>query len=343
MKLGDEMIENLFDWYMQEINKLNLNASDVLSQGSKVGTNFYSTDFYVFEGKYFYVKDPHTRGHKREIIRAKNSRLDFGFQENIRLNYTSLDNELATMSELISEKKYRAYKYITAKHFTIQNDNDYYIMSPNMFLSELDYETFTNIDVNAPFHKEDSKKFGASILINSANTSLFDMEKWLKRKDRFLSFMTEHCYDQMIKFFLSSIFEFGDDDTLYNIILVKNKESSRFEDMFVFDKESTLFNFLIAHGDNFAEIKQQIKDYKDYDDYRFGKSNITVRVETLRDFFDRGLLNGEHRKHLERELEVNYDKLANEISAETGLRKNQTQIDCYKHGQDYISDILEKI
>ena len=337
------MIENLFEWYNEQINKLNLEAYDIINNGKKVGTNFYSTDFYIFEGKYFYVKNPHSRGYKRELIRANNFMDEIDFANNVRLCYESIDNKLATMSELISEKKYRAFKYLTAKHFTIQDKKEYYVMSPNMFLNELDFEIFTNIDVNAPFHKEDSKKFGASILINSANTSMFDMEKWLKRKDRLLTFMTEHCYEQLIKYFLSSVFEFGDDDTLYNIILVKNKESSKFEDMFVFDKESTLFNFLVAHGDSFEEIKQSIKNFNDYDDYRFAKSNITVRVETLRNFFDKGLLNESHKSHLKRELEVDYDKLSDEISEETGIQKNQMQIDCYKHGQDYINDLLQKL
>ncbi len=331
------MIKNLFDWYTQKTESLKMGANDVINGGMFWCTNYFSVDTYIFEGIQFLLKKPHTAKFKET-----ENNLIF-INKKVDRELAIRDNELATMSELISEKKYRAYKFLSAKHFSLPVGREFMIMSPNMFFNEVEAADLDGLDKNAEFFEPSSITKNDEIFKHALNTSSYNLKRILKKKEQFLKFMTLHCYNQLVNYYLMSTFEFTDDEGNNNLMFAKNKGSDKFENIFVFDKESTLFNFLLAQGESLDSIKQKICDLDEFCDTVLGGGTIRTRIKTLRDLFEKGLLDSSHKNLLNSTLSVNYDKLADEVSIETGIKKNNDQIDLYKLGQDYTDEFLREL
>lgn len=331
------MIDKLFDWYQQQTNALHVSENEFFDKGTFYSTNYYYVDVYIFEGLKYFLKRPHSASYKE-----KSNELSFR-NKSLDRELTIKDNELCTMSELISEKKYRAYKYLVAKHFTLPVGREFYVASPNMFFEDVEAAEINGLDDSEEYCEPAKVNLSKNARLSALGTSRFNLEQILKNKNNFLGFMTEHCYEQFVNYFLMSAFEFSDDENSNNLMFAKPKDSDRFENVFVFDKESTLFNFLIAQGESFESIKQKIAGLDEFCDVVLGGGNFVTRVKILRQLFEKGLLNEKHQSLLKTTLNVNYDKLAQEVSAETGLKKNQSQIDLYKLGQDYTNELLKDL
>ncbi len=331
------MIDNLFEWYYQNTDALKLTANDVIENGEFYSAGFYGIDTYIFEGLNFYLKKPHS---------ARFKELDcFNTIKNQKISrdLAVFDNELCTMSELVSEKKYRAHKFLAAKHFSMPVGREFLIMSPNMFCEEVEATDIDGIDKNAEFYEPSKINLSKTAKQFATGTSKYNLRQILKNKERFLQFMTEHCYEQFVNYFLLSAFELTDDENNNNLMFAKQKESDRLEEVFVFDKESTVFNFLLAQGENFDSIKQRLLDLNEFCDVVLGGKNISARCKTLKNLFYAGLLNENHKELLTKSLAVDYDKLSDEVSLETGLKKHQSQIDLYKFGQDLTDKFLREL
>ena len=338
------MEENLFEWYEDRLLKFNFNPQEVVDHGKYVDTTYYGSDHIIFSGFSFYKKYTHSKDFKCNAnTKLRNIHYRDLTDEQIR-DYMHvdgrLDNQLSAMSELISEKKYRAYKFMTAKHFVIEEDNRYYLLSPDFLLSKIQKFTYQDVmwsDKNKPL---------TDITRVARKTYQFKLAEIIQNKELYLSFMTEHCYEQFVKFVINGIFDFSNDDSFDNIVLVKHKKDNRFKDIFVCDKESTAFNFMVAQGFGYKKIKRILDEYSEYGGVvinNFGKDGITFRIDEMKRLFDRGIMGSTHLQILKQIAETDYDKLAEEALSNTSLKKNQTQIDLYKYGSELAGNLAHQI
>ena len=335
------MEENLFEWYENRASKLKVNPKKVVDHGRYVDPTYYDGDHIIFSGFAFYLKPPHSRDFKRKkqlIFPLTNmgNLSDEEIKSEMKVD-RRLDNQLSAMSELIAEKKYRALKFITAKHFVLEDEKNYYLLSPNLLAGKL--HNFSYYDLTVGNRIKQFERYAKS-------TSQDRLSSIVLNKEKYLEFMTEHCYNQYIQFILNGVFEFADDDGTQNIIFVKHKNSKVFEEVFVVDKESTVFNFMIASGYNFNQIKQMINSYSNYGGIVFNnrhEDNIEIKQNEIRRLFDRGIMGNTHLQILKQIAETDYDKLVEEALANTSLKKNQTQIDLYKYGTELAGDLAHQI
>ena len=325
------MDKSIFDWYEAKAKEVNVDPDDVIFRGKYVHPTYYSYDHIVFEGMAFYKKAPHTRGYKCFINSNEGSNSPF-----VRIIQSS-DNKLATLSELIGEHKYKAFKFLTAKHFVTEENNRYYLISPNLLAG--DYQTYSYFDLVR------GNRVRSYIKPTQATVS-HSFGEVLSNKDLYLEYMTEHCYDQYVTFILNRIFEFSDDDHLSNVILVKPRNAKKFEEMFICDKESTAFNFMLASGAKFEDIKKALLNFDRYEGVVIGSreaDNFTVQTDRLKKLFDSGLMGKFHLEVMKTIANLDYDKLSEKALEGTDIRPSKTQIDLYKYGSELAGEMVERI
>lgn len=322
------MVDDFFNWYQKRVDEFDIDPILVWTEGKKeLDKSRKNAGTIIFNDKTFYFKRPNTRYYKNH--RGEFSKLSS--QAHI------LDNTLATTSELISEKKYKAFNIMYGKHYIIKHNGEFYSISPNLIHGWIDYHTHSEImrstyddliDMRKPFYK----------------MHYFSLKDTLKKKKYFLKVMTEDCYDEYVKCWLASIFEFSDDEHYNNMIFYRNHGSQKFEGVFVFDKESTVFNPMIAKGLSARDIKMNSMVYDRYIGkkvYCPGECIIDRFHEIIR-LVKNGVLEKKYCDYLNQLAQFDFCKAAKEVFEETGIKVNDIQIDMYNYGSEYVQEILQR-
>lgn len=321
------MIENFFDWYENRVNEFECDSALVWNNGNHQFDEYRKDGGIInLDGLNFIYKQTHSKYYK-------NNRGEFQKLPNA---CKLLDNRLALTSELISRKKYREFGFMYAKQYPHFKGFQYYIISPNLLQGYCDYCTYYEILKN-PYddRAQEQKVF--------KRTTYGTFKQLLKKKKLLLSVMTEDCFDQYVKYFLSSIFEFSDDEHFNNVIFCKNRGSDKFESIFVFDKESTVFNPMIARGDKFGDIKFQSLTYYGY----VGRSvvcveeNIGDRMIEIGKLIKKGILEKKYVDFLNQLANFDFGKLAQDFYNEYGRQIHPVQLDMYKFGADLAGDTAQ--
>ena len=322
------MIENFFEWYQKRIDELNIDPIFVWNEGTKTFDEFRKNAGIILYGDArFIFKRPNSKyfkNHKKEFAALPPESF-------------MLDNYLCVTSELIAEKKYKAFKIMCGKHYMVEHNSEFYSISPNLLQGYADYCTLSEImrDGYDEMPKE-SRAF--------RKIPYFSLKQILKKKKYFLRVMTEDCYEQYIKCLIASVFEFSDDEHYNNIIFCRNRGFEKFESVFVFDKESTVFNPMIAKG--FAPFQTKIESIK-YDTYS-GKyiycpgESIIDRFHELGRLIKSGVLEKKYQDFINELAQFDFCKVADEIYQETGFKVNERQIDMYRYGSEFAAETLEK-
>ena len=342
------MIKDFFEWFENWEENKKFDSLDLSSNGFFAnGISSISKGQISVDGGNYYVKTPHSRSFK------------FGY---VSLRYEPEDNSLATMSELIAKKRYKQFRFLYANHRplhrdrNILTDKDMKVIWNNRHVYNYQdiYKKGVYMLVSPSLTSElvDTMSFGDIVTIglkltknNQEEQSMYDnFERMLDSKQYYLKFMTEHCYDNLIKFVIASIFEFSNDDHFDNIMLCKNRSSDRFEDLFLFDKESTAFNPFVALDLSLGTIKAHTRNHMSYNGMPItdiGEKTV-VRMYELTRLINKGKLEKKYVDFLEEIAGINFEKLAKEIEFETGLVANQKQLDMYKYGADFAGIIAGK-
>lgn len=323
------MEKDIFEWYENKAKSLNVDPDDVLLRGKLARTIYCPHDHILFEGMTFYRKVPHSKDYKFLINLEPKS----PFAREIKAK----DNELSTISELVGEKKYRALKFLTAKHFVAEEGLRYYVLSPDLLTG--DFQSYSYFDLVTGNRMQ-------SFVNPTQSTVAHDFSSVLKEKNSYLEYMTEHCYEQYVRFIMNGIFEFSDDDSLANVILVKHKNSAKFEDIFVCDKESTAFNFMLCSGMSYKDIVKALKRYDHYMGVvvaELGKDNIMVRLDKIKKLFDRGVMSDFHLNLLKEIAGIDYDKIFQQALQNSSLKGDKRQLDFYKYGSELAEDLVKTL
>lgn len=312
------------------------NSEDFASEGLFV-TKFQDVTrgFVTFKEKKYFIKTPHSRFYK------------FGF---VNMALSNRDNKLATTSELISEKKYKHFNYMSAPHKAIfkpdQNEyllrfkhkklfGEYVLVSPILFNSDIHYASMSDFQTQENFFNKAAR----------VDQLLFgNFENTLKNKKHFLKYMTEGCYDEYVKYLLLSLFEFSDDEHLGNVMLCKNKNVERFERLFIYDKESTAFNPFVANDLESSSLIYKTNNFSRYNGVPFfaqGERSIE-RILALTKLVADGKVPKKYCLFLNEISNIDYEKFAREVFEETGIVVEKKQIDMYKYGSDCAGEIFEK-
>lgn len=342
------MIKDFFEWFENWEENKKFDSLDLSSNGFFAsGISSVSKGQVDVGGSNYYIKTPHSRSFK------------FGY---VNLRYESQDNALATMSELLARKRYKQFRFLYANHRPLFRDRttldkkDLEVIWRNRHVYNYEeiYRKGVYVLVSPSLTSElvDTISFGDIVTIglkltkhNKAEQSMYDnLERMLDSKQYYLKFMTDHCYDQLVKFVLASIFEFSNDDHFDNIMLCKNSDSDKYEDLFLFDKESTAFNPFVAVDMGISTIKYRAQNYMSYNGMpitQIGERTM-IRMYELTRLINKGKLEKKHIDFLEDIAGINFEKLAKEIEFETGLVANQKQLDMYKYGADFAGIIAGK-
>lgn len=346
------MIRDFFEWYENcETNK-KFDALDLSSDGFFVGgLSKISKGLITYDDVDYCIKTPHSRFYK------------FGY---LNLSLEEKDNKLATASEFIARKRYKQFRFMYANHRPILRDrteemsqglaDEILWRNRHIYNYEEMYRKGIYLLVSPAISNEmiDTISLGDISTIglqltkdNKVEQTMYDsLEAVLDCKEYYLKFMTEECYDQFVKLQLASIFDFGDDDHFHNVKLCKNKTSERYESIFLFDKESTAFNPIIAQrGDmDLHEIKQSLQCFKNYNSMPVRKQNETsmIRMYGITRLILSGKLEKKYVKFLEEVAGIDFNKIGREIYQDLGIKPNQKQLDIYKYGADFAGIIAGK-
>ena len=342
------MIKDFFEWFENwEANK-NFEQLDLSSNGFFAsGISNVSKGLVSVSGGNYYIKTPHSRAYK------------FGY---VNLRFEAEDNQLATMSELIAQKRYKKFRFLYANHRPIYR--------PRTVLGELDFEVlwknrhvynfeemyrrglYTLVSPSIDSEYVDTISMGDITTIglqltkhNKEEQTMYDnFEKVLDCKQYYLKYMTENCYDNFVKFVIASIFEFSDDDHFDNILLCKNRQNEMYEDLFLFDKESTAFNPFVALNMDIGAIKYRVQNHASYNGMPISKQGerSLARMYELTRLVRLGKLEKKYVDFLNEIAGIDFNKIAKEIELETGLKTNQKQLDMYKYGADFAGIIAGK-
>ena len=322
------MIDNFFEWYQRRLDKHEVDPILVWNEGTKqfdemrknAGIILYGDARFIFKrpnSKYF-----------------KNHRKEF---QALSFEAGQLDNYLCVTSELLAEKKYKACKIMCGKHYMVEHNGEFYSISPNLLQGYVDYCTMSEIMRDGYDEMPKEARVFRKI-------PYFSLKQLLKKKRFLLNVMTEECYEQYVKFLIASVFEFSDDEHYNNIIFCRNRGSQKFESVFVFDKESTVFNPMIAK--NYSPYQTKIETLK-FDTYA-GKyiycpgESIIDRFHELGRLVKSGVLEKKYQDFINEIAHFDFCKAAGEIYQETGLTVNERQIDMYKYGSEFALETLEK-
>lgn len=318
------MESKLFDIYDNKIKMLDVDVKMVDKFGVPIqNAMFYTDDRVVFEGMTFHRKTPHSTSYKKLKLSQE--------------FFSATDNHLSAMSELLSEKVYRSHKFLTAKHFVLKKDDEFVLYSPNLFGTDIVSEQMNNINMFKPYY------------FNNISYKTRGIEYILQGKNDFLTFMTPECFDQYVEYLLRSVFEFSDDEHYSNIMFVKRAGKEKFEEMFIFDKESTYFNFLISRITNdFNQLKTILRHFSVSDSINISitgsfNDSFNSRVQVISQLFDRGLLNEKHLKFLKDIANTDFNKIARHVHRETKIPINDVQIDCYKYGAEVAGELAKTL
>lgn len=298
-------------------------AKNVLESGTKLtlGSEQKRT-MMELDGELYHVKVPHTRF-------FKNSRNSY-VTESIKK-----DNFLATTSELISERKYKAFHFLTAGYDLSQKNGKFILVSKHMSDEKLDLCSLYNL-MKCP-HDADVRYYANEL-------ATFTLRELLSKRQLVMNILTESCYDKLIEFILMSVFEFGDDDHFNNIIFVKTPKQEKFNDMFVCDKESTVFNHYLALSNYYGDLVEYSSCYNEYVGKKILKpfEDFEMRVNEIAKLIRKGIMPQKYVAFLRKVSGFDFNAVAKDIKGDFGITPNDTQLDMFKYGQEKINEMLDK-
>lgn len=327
------MKSELHDWYEKQAENADNVLSEIFSDGVFVSKIFsIKRGYLTFDGKKYFVKEPHSRSFK---------------QGRVGKAFSARDNNIAMASELLSEKKYQSLNYLTARHYPVKKEvldeslkccswlnSPFYIsVSPIIFNGTVSYATMFDLQTQehlfVPRTRMDDKMF-------------LNFETALKNKNYFLRYMNQECYDEYIKYILLSIFEFSDDEHLGNVILCQSKQAKKFEHLFVYDKESTAFNPFIAQCLSSSDVSKNLRDFRRFNGVPIANKDERSmdRIFAVTRLVSEGKLPEKYCKFLNEIAGIDYSKFAREVFEETGIKLESKQIDMYKFGSECAGNIV---
>lgn len=280
----------------------------------------------------FHFKTPHSRIFK--VTKKRGHLLPRG-----KFLCSTMDNYLALSSELISMKKYRAFGMLYADYHIVHDRNfnvEMKIASPNVLNKNKFYVELNQFYDQADFFRD-------SVI---AETSMYNVEEVFTRKEDFLIFMTEKAYDEYVKYLLLSLFEFSDDEHYSNIIFYNHEENSKLDGVFLFDKESTSFNPMVAANCSVDYMKKALAVNRKYNNrrvFRTEEETFDERFEMLLSMIRRGVVPEKYVHFIEEIAGIDYGSIAKSIKQEMGIAVNDSQLEMYKYGCKRAEELLEKI
>ena len=256
------------------------------------------------------------------------------------------DNDYATASELIAKEIYEQFGFMTASYFLKKVDKMYVLASPNFLKGMCQYNTYLEI-----LNQERLKQASSSEEENNSQSQyrslVFVKNKItdaVKNKEKYLTFMTEECYDKYMSYMLIALLTFSNDEHPGNVIFCKQPTSEKYEDIFIYDKESTVFNFLLAKNMMFKDIKDCLL-------YRSQRgSHIVLCYETenyhtkktvLKYLIDEGMLKEQYIEIIKKYANLSFDSIKQDIYMKRDFLIKEAQLDCYKIGEQLAEELAQ--
>ncbi len=318
------MIHNFYKWNEYNLSKEKPDPEIILTKGKRV--NFPAMPKKIimdYDNERYHVKVPHTRF-------FKNNRKLFSKET------TASDNKIATASELISERKYKAFHFMTAGYDLTKRNDEFVLVSRR--IGDKKIEICSLYDMIKYPYDIDMREHAGQIAI----CTLKDL---LEKKQIILEILTDECYDELIKFILLSVFEFSDDDHYSNMLFVKDYRSDKFQSMFICDKESTVFNgYLALKGNYYGSLIPYTTSFNLYPGKIIAKplEDFKTRCKEIARLIRKGILPKKYVSFLKAVTSFDFDAAARDVKGEFGISANDKQLDMYKFGEEEIAKILER-
>ncbi len=299
-------------------------ASVVLREGSLgyIGPGTHKKQIMFLGDDIYHVKQPHSKYYK-------NNSGDFGNASE------ALDNQFATATELLSEMRYKAFNIPYAHYESFRGNNgEFKLISKNIDNDQIEIRALAELFVyEDEFFERYSKKF-----------SMQSLEEIITNPVVALRFMTPKCYDQFIKYSLASMFDFSNDEHFNNVIFIRNQNSMLFESMFLCDKESNVFNPLIARGFSLEDVFSRVNDYTEYAGIHIVDRDETFdrRVSILFKMIRNGTMPKKYVKFLSEYAGFDFTKAANEIRNRHDIVIDDRQLDVYKKSAEIAGEISQR-
>lgn len=286
-----------------------------------------------------YVKVTHSNRFKYFSL-FSNSGKSFEIDKKIKTmdNFYSMTNEL--LLELIFEK----FGVLTAQYFPRKIDDSYFVASPNYLKSICSYTTLSDFATKGARGKLQGDELVQSQII--ALTLIGNnLTRMLDNEGLILQIMTPECYDKYVSYMLIGLFTFLDDEHSNNIILCKSKGSKKFDDVFVFDNESSAYCYYLSQGMKTHDIMFYLLNSKIYG------AGIVVNAsdECYEDKFEgvlkliqEGKIKEKHIRLMEQFAELDYRALADEVFKKYKILPDERQLEMFQYSSDYAGEILSK-
>lgn len=317
------MIRDFFRWNEKTFGK-GFDASIILREGTLAyeGSGVHKKQLMILGDDIYHIKQPHSKY-------FKNYAGDFG------RGGEALDNEFATATELLCEMRYKAYHIPYANYEAFRGEGgEFTLLSKDIAVDNIEIKSLSDIMCyEDDFFSKYSKKF-----------SMQTLEEIITRPAVALRFMTEKCYDQFIKYSLASIFDFANDEHFNNIIFVRNQRSLLFESMFLCDKESNVFNPLIAREFSIDDVLEKTNSYTGYTGIHAMHRDETFdqKVSILLKMIRKGTMPKKYVKFLSEYAGFDFAKAANELKNRYDVELDDRQLDVYKRTAEIAGEISQR-
>ena len=285
-----------------------------------------------------FVKTPHSVAYKCKFYTNSNN-----LQEELS------DNYLASSSEMLCKNIFENFGFITAKYYPYKIGSKIHLASPNFLEGICKYTT-----LHAFLCQKISPKQEESLLEGDENAmSLKMMLRYfarnnltftLENKTDFLKFMTEECYDKYVSYMLLSLFAFCNDEHPNNIIFCRDDSSKKFQDVFIFDKESTAFNYFLAKKMKFCDIKYKMFHQEQEGSdiiVNYGAESYSDKLKGIKRLVLEGKIDKKYIDLINQYANLSLEGLRDKVYIEDGLYIKDEQLDCYKLGRDCAEELLQ--
>lgn len=317
------MIRDFYKWTEKQFGR-GVDTSLVLREGTLgyVGSGIHKKHIMYLGDEIYHIKEPHSKYYK-------NHGGDFG------VSGERADNQFAAGTELLSEMRYRAFHIPYAYYESFRgNSGEFMLMSKDITTATIEMRTLAELmSYEDDFFSRYSKKF-----------SMQTLEEIITKPAIALKIMTPKCYDQFVMYALASIFDFANDEHFNNVIFIRNQNSMLFESMFLCDKESNVFNPLIAREFSLEDVFAKTNDYTEYTGFHVTDRDETFdrRVSVLFKMIRKGTMPMKYIKFLSTLANFDFEKAANEIKNRHDISIDDRQLDVYKRGAEIAGEISQR-
>lgn len=269
----------------------------------------------------YHFKTPHSRY-------FKNHETYFSGEEAL------VDNSLSASTELLSERRYRAFKFPYAHYETLKNNKGITLVSKDIQNDDIELRSLGDL---ATYEDTYFSKYAKRLMTQTLVSVIKDSRIPLK-------IMTPECYDQFIKFHLASIFDFSNDDHFNNIIFMRNQNSGLFESMFLCDKESNIFNPDLASGTETSQAYDYAKRHMEYHGMHMCLlyESFPIRVRAIRQLILDGEMPKEYIKFLRKIADYDQSGAVKDIYDKFNIVVDERQLEIYKKAQEVAGSITER-